>query len=1044
TSPSPGCSNGTPHIPAPPPPWCSIGSSQIPAPSPPGCSNGTPQIPGSPPPGCSNGTPQIPSPLPGCSNGTPQIPAPLPPGCSNGTPQIPALSPPWCSIGSSQIPAPPPPGCSIGSSQIPAPSPPGCSNGTPQIPGSPPPGCSNGTPQIPSPLPGCSNGTPQIPAPLPPGCSNGTPQIPALPPPWCSIGSSQIPAPSPPGCSNGTPQIPAPPPGCSNGTPQIPAPSSPGCSNGTPQIPAPSPPGCSNGTPQIPAPPPGCSNGTSQIPAPSSPGCSNGTPQIPAPPPSGCSNGTPQIPAPPPSGCSNGTPQIVVLSRKFKRCNSDTCLHPYPPQGFLWFKIAQNFVVRNGAGKTSLLNVLAFHDFGQLEVKGQVTINGEPLSDHMSSLMAYVPQNDLFFSLLTVREHLQFQALVRMDKFISKEKRMERVEEVMEELGLYKCSNVKIGSAGEFRGISGGERKRLAVASELLTNPPLFILDEPTTGLDSSMAEIVVTKLQDLALKGHTVICTVHQPSSETFLLIDRLYLLCEGSVVYFGSSAEAVNYFANQGFRCPEDYSPMDYFLILLSCRMDSLAEDTERIQLLCSNYAKSSYAETTANVLSTINVVHERDTEEVKLQSGCRYKNGWWPQFNALLWRSWLVSTREPNVTRARFGGAMFLALVMGLSYFQLEYNQSGIMNITGSLFGLMWGGSGEAFGPVLRAVQGEMPIFTKENNSGMYRIDVYFLTKILSQIPAFFTISVLYTTFLYWIMGLTPLIERYLICVLLCVMITDALTAIGITISCFCPTIFVASVVAVMVNISLYVVGGFYINVFILCNATPYGFPHDQVSNQHIFILCNATPYGFPHDQVSNQQVFILCNATPYGFPDDQVSNQQVFILCNATPYGFPDDQVSNQQVFILCNAIPYEFPHDQVSNQQVFILCNATPYGFPHDQVSNQQVFISCNATSCGFPHDSVSDQQVCISCNATPYGFPHDLVSNHQVSDQQVFILCNAISYGFPHDQNQIIVDVVGLISLMVGYRIIGLAVLLFRCRRRSATTSFSVNANKTQ
>ena len=114
----------------------------------------------------------------------------------------------------------------------------------------------------------------------------------------------------------------------------------------------------------------------------------------------------------------------------------------------------------------------------------------------LTSVSAYVQQDDLFIGTLTVREHLNFAAAVRMDKHLSHKQRMDRVEEVMQELGLKKCEKTMIGIQGRIKGISGGEMKRLAFASEVLTNPPLMFCDEPTSGLDSYMAQNVVEVLK--------------------------------------------------------------------------------------------------------------------------------------------------------------------------------------------------------------------------------------------------------------------------------------------------------------------------------------------------------------------------------------------------------------------------------------------------------------------------------------------------------------------------------------------------------------------
>ena len=123
-------------------------------------------------------------------------------------------------------------------------------------------------------------------------------------------------------------------------------------------------------------------------------------------------------------------------------------------------------------------------------------------------------QTDLAMPMLTVREHLHFHAALRMDQHFSAEERGRLVEEVIHDLGLTACANTRIGDEKR-KGISGGEMKRLQFGCEVLTDPPLLFCDEPTTGLDSFMAGTVVGLMRDLAAKGKTILCTIHQPSSE-------------------------------------------------------------------------------------------------------------------------------------------------------------------------------------------------------------------------------------------------------------------------------------------------------------------------------------------------------------------------------------------------------------------------------------------------------------------------------------------------------------------------------------------------
>lgn len=172
-------------------------------------------------------------------------------------------------------------------------------------------------------------------------------------------------------------------------------------------------------------------------------------------------------------------------------------------------------------------------------------LNGIPVdSKQLRSQCAYVQQDDLFIASLTAREHLIFQAMLRMGRNVPYSQKVQRVNEVIVELSLRKCANTVIGSPGRIKGLSGGERKRLAFASEALTDPHLLLCDEPTSGLDSFMAHSVLQVLKRLANKGKTIIITIHQPSSELFGMFDKILLIAEGRTAFLGSPNQATEFF--------------------------------------------------------------------------------------------------------------------------------------------------------------------------------------------------------------------------------------------------------------------------------------------------------------------------------------------------------------------------------------------------------------------------------------------------------------------------------------------------------------------
>lgn len=183
---------------------------------------------------------------------------------------------------------------------------------------------------------------------------------------------------------------------------------------------------------------------------------------------------------------------------------------------------------------------------------------------NFSSYSAYVQQDDILFQTMTVRECLTFAARLKLEA--SEEEKMSRVNHMIKTLKLTKCQNTRIGGP-LVKGVSGGERKRTSIGVELITDPNLVFLDEPTTGLDSFTATSVMESLGDLARKeGRTVISTIHQPNTDIFDMFDRLVLLARGKIIYFSFASKAVDFFAEKGYACPDTSNPCDYFMSMMS----------------------------------------------------------------------------------------------------------------------------------------------------------------------------------------------------------------------------------------------------------------------------------------------------------------------------------------------------------------------------------------------------------------------------------------------------------------------------------------------
>ena len=220
----------------------------------------------------------------------------------------------------------------------------------------------------------------------------------------------------------------------------------------------------------------------------------------------------------------------------------------------------------SGAGKTTLLNVLAQRvDTGV--ISGEFFVNGRALPKSFQADTGYCQQQDVHIAQHTVREALQFSALLRQPRETPKHERLAYVETVIDLLEMQSFADALVGDVGE--GLNVEQRKRLTIGVELAAKPSLLLfLDEPTSGLDAQAAWSVVRFLKKLASNGQAILCTIHQPSGELFNQFDRLMLLKKGGqTVYFGdigpNARTMLSYFEERtGDKVGEDVNPAEYIL--------------------------------------------------------------------------------------------------------------------------------------------------------------------------------------------------------------------------------------------------------------------------------------------------------------------------------------------------------------------------------------------------------------------------------------------------------------------------------------------------
>ncbi|CAD5315238.1 unnamed protein product [Arabidopsis thaliana] len=405
---------------------------------------------------------------------------------------------------------------------------------------------------------------------------------------------------------------------------------------------------------------------------------------------------------------------------------------------------------------------------------GNLLLNGKKARlDY--GLVAYVTQEDILMGTLTVRETITYSAHLRLSSDLTKEEVNDIVEGTIIELGLQDCADRVIGN-WHSRGVSGGERKRVSVALEILTRPQILFLDEPTSGLDSASAFFVIQALRNIARDGgRTVVSSIHQPSSEVFALFDDLFLLSSGETVYFGESKFAVEFFAEAGFPCPKKRNPSDHFLRCINSDFDTVTatlKGSQRIRetpatsdplmnlatseikaRLVENYRRSVYAKSAKSRIRELASIEGHHGMEVRKGSEAT----WFKQLRTLTKRSFVNMCRDIGYYWSRIVIYIVVSFCVGTIFYDVGHSYTSILarvSCGGFITGFMTFMSIGGFPSFIE----EMKVFYKERLSGYYGVSVYIISNYVSSFPFLVAIALITGSITYNMVKFRPGVSHW----------------------------------------------------------------------------------------------------------------------------------------------------------------------------------------------------------------------------------------------------------------------------------------------
>ncbi|XP_046451679.1 ATP-binding cassette subfamily G member 4-like isoform X2 [Daphnia pulex] len=471
----------------------------------------------------------------------------------------------------------------------------------------------------------------------------------------------------------------------------------------------------------------------------------------------------------------------------------------------------------SGAGKSSLMNILA--GLKKSGILGRVEVNGtERDFKTFRKQAAYITQQDYLLSDLTVDEYMTVAAHLKLGNKVSVKEKKSTIEQILKTLGLTRAQQTRV------KCLSGGERKRLSIALELIDNPAILFLDEPTSGLDSSSSLQCIDLLRNIALSGRTVIATIHQPSSRLLDYFHHLYIVTSGSCMYQGPVESLVPYLQSLNLKCPNYYNPADFAIDVASGEfgdvLPKLISEIGNGRRVFREYPSSSPASTAAFFSHDSTFCNDKN-DNFSREEGRQAETGdgiqqrfmgtapFHTQVTILLLRALKTMWREKILTRMRFILHVFVAILMGLLYWQVGDDAAFIFNNAGMIFFSQIFILYAAVMPTILTFTLERKVLVREHLNHWYNLKAYYLAKTLADIPSQIILPLVYMVIVYFMTGQPIDFERFS----MLSVITIWISLIGQGFGLFFGAVFsidVATFIAPIATIPFLLLSGFFVHL------------------------------------------------------------------------------------------------------------------------------------------------------------------------------------------------------------------------------------------